>query len=107
MLGYNNNFDSLYYLWGWLIGISTLWSIAAWVACGVFSSYVAQTKGYSSGWWLLWGLLFGPVALLATVGLANKVQTVRNTDQSTDEPASAPAPRRYQAEPVFSIHDGQ
>ena len=34
-----------------------------------FTWTVAQSKGHEAGWWFFGGLLFGPLALLATIGL--------------------------------------
>ena len=34
-----------------------------------FSWTVAQSKGHEAGWWFFGGLLFGPLALLASIGL--------------------------------------
>ena len=39
------------------------------VVCASFSSNVAYSKGHVAGSWFLGGLLFGPLALLAAVGL--------------------------------------
>ena len=34
-----------------------------------FTWTVAQSKGHEAGWWFFGGLLFGPLALLASIGL--------------------------------------
>ena len=39
------------------------------VACAAYSGQVASSKGHESGPWALGGLLLGPLALLAAVGL--------------------------------------
>ena len=41
--------------------------LAVLFAC--FTWTVAQSKGHEAGWWLFGGLLFGPLALLASIGL--------------------------------------
>lgn len=41
----------------------------AWVACGAFSSHVASEKERCGACWFVWGILFGPLALVAVVGL--------------------------------------
>lgn len=40
-----------------------------WFACGALSSHVASQKDRCGVCWFVWGALFGPLALLATVGL--------------------------------------
>ena len=41
-------------------------------AFGDFTALVASEKGYSGGWWFVWGALTGPIALLAVVGLPDR-----------------------------------
>ena len=44
----------------------------AWIVCAVYSAVLAGAKGYSDGWWLWWGVLFGPLTFLATMGLPDR-----------------------------------
>lgn len=59
-------------------GITALFSLLgsywllAWFACAAFASHVASEKERCAVCWFLWGLGFGPMALLATVGLPDK-----------------------------------
>lgn len=46
--------------------------IAAWLACAGFSGYLTHVKGYLMWAWVGLGLLFGPIALLAAIGLPNR-----------------------------------
>ena len=39
-----------------------------WIPLALYTAKVAQTKGCSTGPWLIGGFLFGPVALLAAAG---------------------------------------
>lgn len=39
------------------------------VICGLYCGVVAGAKGYDSAIWFISGLLFGPLAFLASVGL--------------------------------------
>ena len=58
-----------------IIGALALWLLPILiVACvfGGFTAYVAQEKAYDSMPWLFLGILFGPLALLAAVGLPDK-----------------------------------
>ena len=41
------------------------------VGCGLFTGAVARSKGRNDGVWTLGGLLFGPIALLAAVGVTD------------------------------------
>lgn len=40
-----------------------------WIASAFFAAYVAGERNRSVGWWFVWGILFGPLAMFA-VGLA-------------------------------------
>lgn len=46
-----------------------LWAFVGWVACGVFSAYVAAQKNRCIPCWFVWGVVFGPIALIAIVGV--------------------------------------
>jgi hypothetical protein len=41
------------------------------VLCAGFTGVVAESKGHNQASWLLGGLFFGPLALLASLGLAD------------------------------------
>ena len=45
-----------------------------WIPLALYTAKVAQTKGCSTGPWLIGGFLFGPVALLSAVGWPDLVQ---------------------------------
>ena len=47
-----------------------------WIPLALYTAKVAQTKGCSTGPWLIGGFLFGPVALLAAVGWPDLVLPV-------------------------------
>lgn len=48
-----------------------LWMLISWIAGGLLTQYVAVQKGYGR-LWFWWGLLFGPIGLLASVGLPDR-----------------------------------
>jgi|SRR5690625_4713745 len=50
-------------------GLFSLWFFFAWLACGALSAHVAAEKHRCGPCWFIWGVLLGPMALLATVGL--------------------------------------
>lgn len=50
----------------------SLYIFIAWFACGALASHVASEKDRCGVCWFVWGVLFGPMALLATVGLPDK-----------------------------------
>jgi len=52
-----------------LAGALSFWLVVLWLICGFFAGYVAYEKGRWGFWWFVMGLLFGPIALLAVVGL--------------------------------------
>ena len=43
-----------------------------WILCGVFAAMIASGKGQGGCSWFIGGFLFGPLALLATLGLRDK-----------------------------------
>ena len=49
-----------------------LWAVLAWLACGLFAGHVAAEKGRWGMWWFFMGILFGPLALIAAVGLPDR-----------------------------------
>ena len=55
------------------------WTIffVIWFACGFFTAKVAHEKGYHAGWWFLGGFFFGFFALLAAVGLPDRLRSFR------------------------------
>ena len=45
-----------------------IWIVAMAFACSVWAEEIAKLKGHNSKQWLVLGLLFGPVALIALAG---------------------------------------
>ena len=41
------------------------------IACGFYTSAVAESKGHDGVFWSIGGFFFGPLALLAAVGLSD------------------------------------
>ena len=50
------------------MGVLFLFLLVA-IACAAYTGHVAGSKGHDSGPWSLGGFLFGPLALLASLGL--------------------------------------
>ena len=46
--------------------------VVIWVLCGVFSATIAGGKGHGGCSWFIGGFLFGPLALIATLGLRDR-----------------------------------
>lgn len=59
-------------LLGLFASIVLLWAPAAWIACAIFAWFLAREKCYGGVSWLLLGILFGPVTLVAAVGLPDR-----------------------------------
>lgn len=59
---------------GWLVKFMAYYGLLTWFMCGAFSSHVATEKSRCGICWFLWGIGFGPMALLAVVGLPDKTQ---------------------------------
>lgn len=51
----------------WLVSIAVL--TVVWLACGVLSRTVAESKGRDGAAWFLAGFLLGPLGLLAAAGM--------------------------------------
>ena len=49
-----------------------IWIVAMAFACSVWAEEIATLKGHNSKQWLVLGLLFGPVALIACAGLGDR-----------------------------------
>lgn len=45
------------------------WGLAAWFACAFFAAYIASEKNRCGICWFFWGVLFGPISLITTIGL--------------------------------------
>lgn len=56
----------------WLIVMKPFWFLAAWLAGSVFAAFVALEKNRCGLCWFAMGILFGPLALITTVGLPVK-----------------------------------
>jgi hypothetical protein len=46
--------------------------VVIWILCGVFSATIAGGKGHGGCSWFIGGFLFGPLALIATLGLRDR-----------------------------------
>lgn len=57
---------------GGIFSAMSFYMILAWLACGLFACHVANEKDRCGICWLVWGVVFGPMALIATVGLPDK-----------------------------------
>ena len=55
-----------------------------WIICGLFASSVAGNKGHNGCMWCIGGFLFGPLAVLATLGLGDKISQ-RKQDELLEE----------------------
>ena len=55
-----------------------------WILCGLFASSIAGGKGHNGCMWFLGGILFGPLALLAAVGL-NNIKSQRTQEDLLEE----------------------
>ena len=47
-------------------------AVVSWILCGVFASTIAGGKGHGACSWFLGGILFGPLALIAILGLRDR-----------------------------------
>ena len=55
-----------------------------WILCGLFASSIAGGKGHNGCMWFIGGILFGPLALLAAVGL-NNIKSQRTQEDLLEE----------------------
>ena len=60
----------------WLLNaLILLWIVAAWMAVAFYTATVASAMGYRYGRWLIGGLVFSLVALIAAAGLPESPPT--------------------------------
>jgi hypothetical protein len=57
-------------------GMFSLWIALTWLACGFLSAHVAAEKERWAVVWFVLGVLFGPIALLAIVGLPDNSASI-------------------------------
>ncbi|MCY3959733.1 MAG: hypothetical protein OXG65_15790 [Chloroflexi bacterium] len=57
---------------GILNALILLWIVAGWIAVAFYTATVASARGYRFGWWLIGGLVFSLVALIAPAGLPDR-----------------------------------
>ena len=55
--------------------VLTAW-IIVWLFCGISSSVIASSKGYSAGAWFLIGFAFGPLAILAVLTKSKAIDKI-------------------------------
>ncbi len=71
----------------WLFtGVMGIWVIVAWLACAIFSGYVASEKNRCGFCWFVWGALFGPIALITTVGLPELAEADKKRRKEIERP---------------------
>ena len=60
-----------------------------WIPCGIYAGVIAASKEHNWFPWILGGLLFGPVALIATAGLPDRRLTryIRLINEGKSEPS--------------------
>ena len=46
-----------------------------WIPCGIYAGVIAASKGHNWFLWILGGLLFGPVGLIASAGMPDRKLT--------------------------------
>ena len=46
-----------------------------WIPCGIYAGVIASSKDHNWFPWIVGGVLFGPVALIATAGLPDRKLT--------------------------------
>lgn len=57
---------------GFLNALILLWIVAGWMAVAFYTATVDSARGYRFGWWLIGGLAFSMVALIAAAGLPDR-----------------------------------
>ena len=65
--------------------------IVLWLASAIFCAWLAEVKGRDGFWWILWGLLFGIVALIAIAGAPLAPKRLERQCHNCDEAISVNA----------------
>ena len=65
--------------------------IVLWLASAIFCAWLAEVKGRDGFWCILWGLLFGIVALIAIAGAPSVPTRLERQCPNCDEAISAKA----------------
>jgi hypothetical protein len=73
----------------WLIVMKPFWFLAAWLAGAVFAAFIALEKNRCGLCWFAMGVLFGPLALIATAGLPVKPPRPPAGPKAGSAPAAA------------------
>lgn len=60
-------------------GFISLWAVAAWLACALFAGHLASEKNRCGFCWFCWGVLFGPISLIASAGLPTRHASAEDT----------------------------
>lgn len=87
-----------------LTSLWMLWVLLGWLVTAFFAGHVAGVKGGCGGCWFLWGVLFGPLALLATLGLPDRKlrQEVVRLREAVSDAAVAYPQIAERAEPMYA-----
>ncbi len=86
-------------------GFASMWVLAAWIACAAFAGHVAGEKNRCGICWFFWGILFGPISLIAAAGLpvlSSPKQSMKNSTPRKGVFSSA-----YQPLPVDILKRGE
>ena len=57
---------------GSFLAAGVVWGVLAWLAIAFYTTLIATAKNLWSFWWFVGAILFGPVALIAVVGMPVK-----------------------------------
>lgn len=79
--------------------------IGLWLACAFLAHHIANAKGLCGACWFLWGVLLGPLALFATMGMPDlytqrEIVQVRYAIEDATAPET-PEPKAARAEPTL------
>ena len=91
----------------WLIVMKPFWFLAAWLAGAVFAAFIALEKNRCGLCWFAMGVLFGPLALIATAGLPVKPpRPPAGPKAGSEAVAASPAVHAHAAAHAHSVAQG-
>ena len=67
-----------------MVFFSWLWLVATPIACSIWAKDIAKLKGQKDTQWMVWGLIFTPIALIAMTAYTDIEQRKHQRDTASE-----------------------